>query len=299
MTTIPPRLLAVLAALTLLLAACSGDDPVVEATAPPATAIATATASASPATDPPVPSPTAVPASPSATPTAEEDPATTPVSYFLVRDHASGVWVEPLTTQAEGAGVAAAAFEAMLNGPTGGLSRPLFEGTVVNGLTVDDGLLTIDLTLGEGGLGAAYEQAAIDAIVLTGTQFSTVDRVRILLDGAPAETLSGHVDISGELEPDPFALSPIIVESVTVGDGAVTVAGTANVFEATIELELRGADGTVLESTFTTATCGTGCRGEFTHTFSDADPAGGTVVLRETDPSDGEGRPPYEVSAPY
>jgi hypothetical protein len=39
--------------------------------------------------------------------------------------------------------------------------------------------------------------------------------------------------------------------------------GTANVFEATVSIELLDGSGTVLFEGFSTATCGTGCRGEW------------------------------------
>lgn len=290
------RTIPIALALVLALAGCDGGDTA----GPDPTATPTATADPT-ATPTPTPTVTATAdPTPTATPTTTEDPdaEAVEVSYFLIRDHPSGLWLEPLTATAEGPAVAAAAFDALLHGPTGALDRPLPDGTVVNGLDVADGLLTVDLTMGEGGLGAAYEQAAIDAIILTGTQFDTVDRVRILLDGQPAETLSGHVDISGELPPPDFALSPIIVEEVTVGDGEVTVSGTANVFEATLELTLLDGGGTVLAEDFTTATCGTGCRGEFTHTFTDA-PETGSVLIRAPDPSGGEGPPPFDVTVDF
>ena len=62
-------------------------------------------------------------------------------------------------------------------------------------------------------------------------------------------------------------LPPIMIESpvywASSGDNPLVVNGTANVFEATVSLELLDQDGTVLWEGFTTATCGTGCRGDF------------------------------------
>lgn len=43
----------------------------------------------------------------------------------------------------------------------------------------------------------------------------------------------------------------------------MTIAGEANVFEATVSLRIRDDAGTVLAEGFTTATCGTGCWGDF------------------------------------
>ena len=43
----------------------------------------------------------------------------------------------------------------------------------------------------------------------------------------------------------------------------VRVAGTANVFEANVTVQVLDSNGQVLGKTFTTATCGTGCRGSY------------------------------------
>jgi immunoglobulin-like protein involved in spore germination len=43
----------------------------------------------------------------------------------------------------------------------------------------------------------------------------------------------------------------------------MTVAGTANVFEATVTLRLLDASGREIATRFTTATCGSGCRGSW------------------------------------
>jgi germination protein M len=44
--------------------------------------------------------------------------------------------------------------------------------------------------------GAAMEALTIQSIVDTLAQFDGVDKVKILLDGSPAETIAGHVDTS-------------------------------------------------------------------------------------------------------
>jgi hypothetical protein len=43
----------------------------------------------------------------------------------------------------------------------------------------------------------------------------------------------------------------------------LTVSGTANVFEATVSIRILDENGQVIKDTFTTATCGTGCRGDY------------------------------------
>jgi hypothetical protein len=43
----------------------------------------------------------------------------------------------------------------------------------------------------------------------------------------------------------------------------LTVSGTADVFEATVSIRILDGTNNVIADTFTTATCGTGCRGDF------------------------------------
>jgi hypothetical protein len=59
--------------------------------------------------------------------------------------------------------------------------------------------------------------------------------------------------------------SPVIGEQVS---SPVTVAGTADVFEATVSIRVLDATGHEIARTFTTATCGTGCRGDYSVTLA-------------------------------
>jgi nitrite reductase/ring-hydroxylating ferredoxin subunit len=59
---------------------------------------------------------------------------------------------------------------------------------------------------------------------------------------------------------------PIDLQSPATGatvTSPVRIAGTANVFEATVNYRILGAGDQVLAEGFTTATCGSGCRGRF------------------------------------
>jgi immunoglobulin-like protein involved in spore germination len=67
-------------------------------------------------------------------------------------------------------------------------------------------------------------------------------------------------------EPGGGARPPIVVRTPVEGDeivSPVTIAGTADVFEATVSIRILDESGTELASTFTTATCGSGCRGSY------------------------------------
>lgn len=70
----------------------------------------------------------------------------------------------------------------------------------------------------------------------------------------------------GSALPAGTALPPIAValpRSDTAISSPIRVLGSADVFEASVSIRILDAEGTVLADTFTTATCGTGCRGDF------------------------------------
>jgi hypothetical protein len=66
--------------------------------------------------------------------------------------------------------------------------------------------------------------------------------------------------------PTPDGKAAIVVRTPAPGDevvAPVTVAGTADVFEATVSVRILDEDGVELATAFATATCGSGCRGRF------------------------------------
>lgn len=82
----------------------------------------------------------------------------------------------------------------------------------------------------------------------------------------PSATVTGTTGSSGATG-SPTAKPPIVVQTPRAGDeivSPVTVSGSANVFEATVAIVILGPDGQQLAATFTTATCGSGCRGTYT-----------------------------------
>jgi hypothetical protein len=257
--------------------------------------VAQPTETATPAATEPAPEPTAA-VTDSATPTTEP----TPLEVWFARDVPRGVFVEPETHRpaAATAAVARAALELLVSSQPDdeGLTNLVPEGTAVLGVDLDGTTLTVDLDLPDQiGLGAAFEAAMYQQIVHTGAQFATVEKVRVLDEGEPPQ--SGHLDLSEPMEPDEFVVSPIVItepaEGEQVSPGEVTVSGTANVFEANVVLRLLDPDGEVAEETFTTATCGTGCRGDWEHTFTIQEPGRWTIAAVEPDMSDGEGAGPF------
>lgn len=101
---------------------------------------------------------------------------------------------------------ARAALTALVKGPPAGsfLSALIPRDTTIPSVSIKDGIITVDfgpeirrMSVGSGG-----EAAVLSAIVNTACQFAGVRAARILVEGAPADSLAGHVDISGPLEPN-------------------------------------------------------------------------------------------------
>ena len=108
-----------------------------------------------------------------------------------------------------------------------------------------------------GGSGAVRLRQA--QVVYTLTQFPTVSRVRFAGDGVPTGTPVGRGEYAGLL-PAIVVLDPVIGQRVT---SPIAVTGTADVFEATVNARLLDANGRSIATAFTTASCGSGCRGDF------------------------------------
>lgn len=84
----------------------------------------------------------------------------------------------------------------------------------------------------------------------------------------------------------------IVVRTPAAGDlisSPVAVAGTADVFEATVSIRILDEGGQELASGFATATCGSGCRGRYeTELFFFVDRRqSGTVEVFESSAEDG------------
>ncbi len=171
--------------------------------------------------------------------------------------------------------VGAAAMKALLEGPTDAEQQAdifsnIPEGTTFLGLDIDDGIATVDLSAEYASGGGSFSMAMrLAEVVFTLTQFPTVEGVNFKLDGEPIEVFGGEglildhpVDRSDYEE-----LSPaILVESPTFGQtitSPVRVTGTANVFEATFQLNITDWDGLIVADEVVTATSGTGTRGTF------------------------------------
>jgi hypothetical protein len=152
-------------------------------------------------------------------------------------------------------------------------------------VSVADGVATLDLpgSFYDGGQDAARLRQA--QVVYTLTQFPTVSAVGFRRDGEPAGAPVGRPDYA-DLLPQIVVTSPVIGQRVT---SPVAVAGTADVFEATVSVRVLDASGVELATTFTTAACGSGCRGDYQVSvrYRLATEQRGTVQVYEVSAEDG------------
>lgn len=194
-----------------------------------------------------------------------------------------------------------AAMTALLDGPsTGeidlGLGTAIPGDTELLGLDVDGGVATVDLTSAyESGGGSLSMRLRLAQVVYTLTQFPTISNVAFRLDGEPISTFSAEgVSVDKPLERADFEdlLPPISVDSPVPGaeiSTPVTITGTANVFEATVSIRILDSGGAEIAKTFTTATCGTGCRGDYSEAvrFEVSERQPGTIEVYESSAEDG------------
>lgn len=219
----------------------------------------------------------------------ETSPETRAVAVYFLRDGK----VSPVRrTIEQSPAVARTALTSLLAGPTAderaaGLTTAIPRGTTVESLELTGEVATVDLR-GDKPPSQGHGLRETAQIVATLTRLPTVQAVRFR---------NGRTWTRRRIEeqtPQILIESPLPGERVT---SPIEVHGTANVFEATVSLEVRDAAGQVLLSTFTTATSGTGTRGTFATELAVPDVEGPvTVVALESSAKDG--RPLHVVRVP-
>ena len=230
-------------------------------------------------------------------PTVETDPETfTYETWFQKGDFLYAVSREAPKTPRVGT----VAMESLLSGPSEedgkGVTTSIPGGTKLLGLTIEDGEATVDLSgrFDDGG-GSASMSSRLAQVVFTLTQFPTVDEVTFQIDGEIVDVFSNEgIVLDGPQTRGDFEelAPPIIVSSPSGGarvTSPVTISGTANVFEATISFQILDANGDVLKRGFTTATCGTGCRGDYSKdvAFKVSEEQRGYIEVFESSAEDG------------
>jgi len=216
--------------------------------------------------------------------------------WFTKNGNLAPMWIEGEKTL----GVLTEAMTLLLAGPPSGsgLDTTIPAGTEVRDLGFSNGTATLDLSsqFAEG----TVDRARVGQIVYTLTQFPTVKKVRLTVEGKPVSGAPPNPQARGdayeEILPAIVVVTPTGLDPVT---SPLTVTGTADVFEANVTIRVLDEDGKELASTFTTATCGTGCRGTFAKRVSfDAEPGDKITLVLADDDADGDGKPSHEVKIP-
>lgn len=223
--------------------------------------------------EPPAPAPGTDEPTGSVEPTAPADSVDgTPVIAYFVWDEE----VVAVRRYAQAPAVAAGAIEALLLGPSGeeaaeGIASAIPAGTRLNGVTISDGVATVDFgdSFDDGG-GTTSMSMRVAQVVFTLTQFDSVRAVTFEMDGRKLDVLGGE----GILLEEPQTremwedYSPaVLIEHPAWGDEVdgseiVRVLGTANVFEAEFDIDVAN-EGGVLLTRHLLATSGSGTRGSF------------------------------------
>jgi hypothetical protein len=165
------------------------------------------------------------------------------------------------------------ALDELLAGPraeerAAGVGTEITRDTEWVNLLVDDGVATVDLNdafVSEETPATAVARLA--QVVYTLTQYDSIGGVVFEVEGEPLTNLGGY-ELDGAQRRENFAdqLPWVLVENPRIGQrvsSPVTVSGTADVFEAVVSIAVLDQAGDTIASTFTSATCGTGCRGTY------------------------------------
>jgi len=220
----------------------------------------------------PTPSPSSS-TSPSGTLTPSPSPSPIPTRSmtYEVWFHYDGYLFLSHRTQPFVPAVGAVSVESVLAGPSNAesaakVNSAITPGTELLNLLIDHGVATVNLSEAfTSEQTPAIAVGSLSQIVYTLTQFDSIDGVRFEVDGTPLTNFGGY-EIDGPQRRADFAdqLPAILVQSPSIGErvsSSVRISGTADVFEAVVSIAILDQHGKVIASTFTMATCGTGCRG--------------------------------------
>jgi germination protein M len=219
--------------------------------------------------------------SPGATPRPTVTPTKAPADTMVIRayfvlDGDVGVegLVPTLREVPETTAVARAAMETLLRGEIladyDRLASAIPAGTRLLGLTIRDGIATVDLSREfESGGGSASAFRRLGQVVYTLTQFPTVRAVLFQVEGKTVTTFGSEgIVLEGPQARDDFEdlLPSIFVDRPAYGaaiGNPARVTGNANVFEASFRIQIIDGSGQTMQDDHAMASCGTGCRGTF------------------------------------
>ncbi len=264
------------------LSACSPSGGL--GTVPPPPSTAAPSIAPSPPDMTPEPSPTSPSVPPTGGPTSAPAattpaPTTAPVAKMVIRAYyvlAGEVGVEGLVPTLRDVpateAVARAAMDLLLASDNldARLSTAIPGGTRLLGLSIKDGIATVDLSREfESGGGSASAFYRLGQVVYTLTQFPTVQVVLFQVEGRTVTTFGSEGIVLGGPQ-SRFDYEDLLAEifvdrpayGAAIGNPA-RVTGNANVFESTFRVAILDGAGRTLVDEQAMATCGTGCRGTF------------------------------------
>jgi hypothetical protein len=203
-------------------------------------------------------------------------PAGPRMSLSVWFERGGKLWLTKRTV-ARTPGAAAAAINRLFAGPNvaetaAGVTSEVPAGSTLRGIAISGGVATVDVSSAFAGPAARTQiRMRLAQLTYTVTQFPTVSSVRLEVNGRVVNS------IDGAPVPQPAGrgnffrlLPPILVSRPAIGarvPATVTVAGTADVFEAALGVRIINAKGRLLARQHITATCGTGCRGNYSVTL--------------------------------
>ncbi len=195
--------------------------------------------------------------------------------YYLKNNNNVMYLVREIHEVEKSAGVARAALNELISGEpaTPEAFRILPEDTIIKGITIENGLATIDFSkeVLNVSIGAIGEGLGIASIVNTLTEFPTVQKVQFTVDGNAENGMDwwGHIGLYGQpfqrdlsmvYEPVIWVIAPVDAQIIT---SPVWIKGSARIFEAMVSFRLKEADGNILASGTTMAEAGAPDRGDF------------------------------------
>ena len=293
------RCLWVIGVLSLAAAACGGEpaatsDETITTPAETTSTTAEPTTTAAPTTTVATTT-TTIPSTSTTAESAEDDGG---VVYFLLEEldpEAAGPYLVPVFRPGINGQDPVAMVKALLAGPssdevegTPSISTAIPEGVDLLEANLTDGVATVDLsgTFEDGG-GSFSMLGRLAQVTFTLTRLDSVDAVAFKLDGEPVTVFSSEgIELDGPQERDDYSdlLPAVFVDQPAWGqpvESPVQVRGVSNVFEGVSQVMLTDDDGEPLSEETVTASCGTGCWGEWESTIDytvDRDQFGALIV---------------------
>ena len=279
------------------------DEPQVAATT--STSVAVSTTAATTTTS--VVATTTLPVATTRPPRPTSSTRVDAVVYLLVDEvgpvTAPGLTLIPVAREVDASDTFYATIASLLAGPTisEAVGVPAFSSHIpadvgINDVRLEGNRLTADLSArflaNDPSLTLRRRTAQL---LFTMLRFQDVERARVLIGGEPI-TLPGvdaaivrATDVAGQFDDLMGGISIDSPSHAGMAGNPLMASGTANVFEATVSLALTDSQGLIIWEGFTTATCGTGCRGDWAHTirYDVAGPQWGSLIAWESSAQDG------------